>query len=236
MTHAIKRFVRRTQVLLLLALLLCGGSARAQLSIGFGGPGFVGMPDTIPVGDTTLVGVFLKNYANIAFLDSVEITGTIDTGSGPNAFSFVVAPNVYLAAQDSLFALFPIHFDVGPNGNFRIGNNVIIVWPRAIGSPFLTEDTLSAVVFIPPTGIRENEEHGKISMFPNPGDWWFELEVKSNSPRPVYVAVYDVSGRILFEADDPGLRVDASEWPSGMYFVDYIFEDRSRHVTRVIKR
>ncbi|MGL4597462.1 MAG: T9SS type A sorting domain-containing protein [Bacteroidia bacterium] len=206
------------------------------MAIGFGAPGLIGMPDTIPIGDTTLVAVYLKNYANIAFNDSIEIAGTIDTGAGPNAFSFTVTPNIYIAAQDSLFSIFPVRFDVGPQGNFRIGNNVIIVWPSPVGSGFGSLDTITAVVFIPPLGLLEYQHLDRIKIYPNPSENWFTLDLLPTEPQPVSIVIHDVYGRCVFVADNPGLKVDATAWPTGVYFIEYFFEDKSRHVSRIIKR
>jgi hypothetical protein len=222
-----------------LLVLTQANPARAQMAIGFGAPGLIGMPDTIPIGDTTLVAVYLKNYANIAFNDSIEITGTIDTGAGPNAFSFTITPNIYINAQDSLFSIFPVRFDVGPQGNFRIGNNVIIVWPQPVGSGFGSRDTITAVVFIPPLGFPENPNYSNLDrfkMYPNPGENWFHLDLQPSAPQPTLVQVHDISGRCVFMANNPGLKVDATEWPAGVYFIEYVFEDKSRHVGRIIRR
>ncbi|MGL4599280.1 MAG: T9SS type A sorting domain-containing protein [Bacteroidia bacterium] len=206
------------------------------MAIGFGVSGLIGMPDTIPIGDTTLVAVFLKNYANVAFNDSIEVTGTIDTGAGPNAFTFAITPTIFIAAQDSFFSIFPVNFDIGPQGNFRIGNNVIIVWPRPVNPPFTSFDTITTVVFIPPLGLREYSHLNRIKIYPNPSENWFTLDLLPTAPQPVSVKVNDVYGRCFFMADNPGLNVDATEWPAGVYFIEYIFEDKSRYVGRVVRR
>src|ERR1044071_8027722 len=140
----------RISVLILLSLLLRTETLSGQNYFAFTPSGFSGWPDTIPRGDSVLVGGWLKNYSlDSTFHDSLFIEGTVDTGAGPISFSFdfsYLYSNFYLLPGDSGFMLLPFRFDTtgfGPAPQFHVGNNVVVVWPIGVGpGSFQPSDSL----------------------------------------------------------------------------------------------
>lgn len=72
-----------------------------------------------------------------------------------------------------------------------------------------------------PTSMPEKEEM-KIQVYPNPATDLLTIRIGEDAQcEPLPVTVVDVTGRAFFTgtADAAELRLDMSQWPSGVYFV-----------------
>lgn len=238
----VKKFLPR----LLFLLLIMAGMPKAvpgllaQNTIGFSPYGFSGMPDTVYAGAQLPVGAFVKNLSpNNAFYDTVTINGYIDTGSANVFFTIPPDSSVYIAPGDSMFFLIPVDFrDTYQGGVFKIGNNTIVVWPASTSSGFSTGDSLVANVFVIDTinGIRpENRETIEVRCYPVPGSG--PLFIKSSSPnvKPVSALIYDADGRLVQYADNLSSGIITQTLPTGIYYVEVLFENQQRRTYKIVR-
>lgn len=219
------------------------GGLRAQAAIGFGHNGLIGMPDTAFAGDSVLVGSFIKNYAPLndsTYFDTIQIVGFVDT-TGPSTIPFTLPPvsQLLIAPGDSLFFILPFSFrDYPMGGNFRIGNNVIVVWPISFDPHFATLDSLTANVFVIDTISGMGSEHisgGDVRCYPVPAVGPLYVTSSNHSLKVKEVIVRDGTGRIIAISKTPGLGIDTEPWASGIYLLEITFENGKKSVYKIIR-
>jgi hypothetical protein len=241
MKHLLKRFIPRC--LLALALLVLGGisqqnSLRAQDTLGFSQIGFAGMPDTVNNGNSTLVGAFLENRSlSTTFNDSVLISGYVDT-SAQVPFSFPAYDTITILPGDTQFVIMPIAFtDPSLSGFFRIGSNTIVIWPIALHSSFETGDSLTATVFILPTGLGpEPHNNEEVRCYPVPSNGPLFIQSLSPTLRPAQAVVRDVNGRVVAESKTLAAGIDTEPWPPGVYFIEVTFDNGTMRIYKVMRQ
>jgi hypothetical protein len=245
MKPVLKRFFPR----LLFALLLLAGSGMSRISaglhaqntIGFSLFGFSGMPDTVYAGDTIPVGAFFKNFGVTSYnpSDTFEIRGSIDTLSGPPILFSFPPDTTSLAPGDSTFVIFPIDFrDNHMGGNFKIGNNIIVVWPISYNQTWGTHDSLTATVFVIDTinGIGpELSPYEGVRCYPVPASGPMYITSNNPSMRPKEVIIRSATGDVVFVSKTPSFGIETESWANGVYFLEVTFDNGSRRVYKVVK-
>lgn len=248
MKPTLKRFFPK--LLLVLMMLAFTGMDRtssglhAQTTpIGFASTGLIGMPDTVFSGDSVLVGAFIKNYDTSGFYifnDTIQIYGHIDTGSSVIPFTLPpVPPQQAIIPGDSVFYILPIAFrDSSMGGNFRIGNNVIVVWPISFDPTFTTLDSITTNVFLIDTinGIGLDPiSDANIRCYPVPASG--PLYVTSGSHRLIIkeIIIRDANGKAVAVSDNPSTGILTDSWASGIYMLEIYFENGQRSVYKIIR-
>lgn len=221
-----RRILLKLFALLALTSLLNVGDIKAQDTLGFTPNGFSGWPDTAFAGDSIPVGAFLKNYsANNTFFDSLQIDGYVDTGLVvPFSITYFQLYQIWsLPPGDSSFLIIPIAFRPGSQGgNFRVGNNVVVVWPIALGSQFETGDSIFVNVFLIDTlssiGPEFRQEDVRIYPVPSRGP----LYINSYHPnlKITSVTIRDALGREVYYSSNSSAPIDMEAWAPGVYSVE----------------
>lgn len=230
----------RSKVLLTLfsaACFIAGTGLHAQDTLGFTPNGFLGMPDTVYAGYSTQVGVIIKNYSGALYADSLAIDGYIDTGSTVIPFSSAYAGNDSITPGDSLAVFFPVLFD--NSAGFRIGNNVIVIWPRVYQSGFNIRDSLRATVFVIDTlsGIaRTPDGILRLSCFPVPATGPLYVRMSSPMLNAKEIFVRDAAGRLIYSSQKISGPIDTSPWPAGFYTLDILFANGERGTCKILHR
>ena len=233
-------------ILLLVAvmggLIISGNSLRAQSTIGFNGQGFYGMPDTVANHDNHLVGTFVEVYTGLDSLnnDSVQLVGYIDTTGGPGPYTQFASPfaSITLNPGDSVFFILPIQFDAGFSGQgFRIGNNVIVVWPICTTNPsFSTGDSITANVVVL-DGISTGPEPvaGEVRCYPVPASGPLYVTSSDRSLVVKEIVIRNAAGQIIAVSDDPASGILTDDWASGVYMLEVTFENGKRSFYKIIR-
>ena len=198
----------------------------AQDTLAFSPVGFIGMPDTAFAGDSIAVGFFLKNLsATNAFTDSFRVDGYVDTGLVVN-FSYdyyTLYQNQWaLMPGDSDLFLLPVSFRPGnQGGNFRAGNNIIVVWPVPIGGVFGSRDTLTANVFLIDTlsSVNDLSMESHIRVYPVPSRGPLHISAFHPQHSLEEIIIHDINGRIVFHSFGPSVSVNTEEWATGIYTI-----------------
>lgn len=235
---------RNTRILLVMTAFVLSGlnsgnSLSAQSTLGFDAVGFIGMPDTVATGEQWLVGAFVKNYSSFDSLmnDSVRVIGYIDSLSGPTTpWTSPWVSGVSLGPNDTVFFILPILFDASSSGNgFRIGNNVIVVWPIT-SHPNYGSDSLSVNVFVV-TGVSTgpDPEVGEVRFFPVPASGPLFVTSSNRSLVVKEITIRDAAGKIIAVSDNPREGINTDEWASGIYMLEVTFDNGKRSVYKIIK-
>src|SRR5687767_1618159 len=133
------------RILFIISFLFCLRPAFGQVySIGVDSGGqIIGLADTIAIGDTVNCSVIVKNYSGTAFLGTVAVNLAIDTSNGLQSFGPI----------DTFTYQFPSggtytwqYNDTFPSSYFRIGGNVIVIWPAAFNAATL--DSAWAIIYV----------------------------------------------------------------------------------------
>ncbi|MDB4088526.1 YCF48-related protein [Flavobacteriales bacterium] len=82
------------------------------------------------------------------------------------------------------------------------------------------------------TGIKENEEKLKLSIYPNPTSGIFSIEVENSELN--YVRLIDINGRELIKSTTKS-SFDISAYSSGVYFLE-IGTNKGKAVKRIVKK
>ncbi|HTL81906.1 MAG TPA: T9SS type A sorting domain-containing protein [Bacteroidia bacterium] len=231
--------------MLVMALALCGYSLRAQtMTIGFDQTtGFIGLQDTVYAGAQFPFGGLVKNNSDTAvFSDSLIISGLIDTGSGYVHLPPTPIPNTVIQPHDSVLILIPGDFrDNYQGGLFRIGGNVIVVWPAIVGSSssFNTGDSLTATVFIidtiNSTGSSMSPDE-QVRCYPVPAQGLLYITSASPSYHVKEATVYDLTGRLIAYSKETSAGIDTESWLPGVYILDVTFDNGTRRIYKIARR
>ncbi|MCA6362035.1 MAG: T9SS type A sorting domain-containing protein [Bacteroidetes bacterium] len=224
-----------------LLFLLCAmpRQMRAQNFIGFYPPVLIGLPDTVSTGDSIIAGAVLGNLSPLLYNDTLTIAGYVDTGNGNVNFLYQVYPQAIINPFDTVPIIFQFAIQhPSQQGAFRIGGNVIVIWPILSDPQFDTGDSIVVPVFVlDGTGINENPRSRPLGIkcFPIPTRQHLNIEVIPGHPSPEYMLIRDVQGRIIYQSPYAPQPVNTEHWESGIYILECRYEDGSRNFIRIIR-
>lgn len=237
-----RSFISRSRIFLsgifLLVAFLFSPLLRAQNYIGFYPPVLIGVPDTVSTGDSIIAGAVLGNLSPITYSDTITISGYVDTGNGNIPFLFLLYPQLTINAFDTIPIIFqfPIS-DANQQGFFRIGGNVIVIWPIVSDPQFSTGDSIVVPIFVlDGTGIGERPRaNRRVRCFPNPTQTLLNIVPESGQSNPQYITIRDIHARIIYAAPFSSQPINTENWIQGIYIIECRFEDGSSSMIRVIR-
>jgi hypothetical protein len=231
----------RLKAILALLFVLCilPQQGRAQNYIGFYPPVLIGLPDTVSTGDSITAGAVLGNLSPLVYNDTLTIQGYVDTGSGTVNFLYQVYPQAYINPFDTIPFIFQFGVQLASQqGSFRIGGNVIVIWPVVSDPQFDTGDSIVVPVYVRNgTGVAEQPRSRPtgVRCFPVPTSNKLNIEVLPGHPSPEYILIRDVRGRIVHQSPFAPQPVNTEHWESGIYILECRYEDGSRNFIRIIR-
>ncbi|MGL5892107.1 MAG: T9SS type A sorting domain-containing protein [Bacteroidia bacterium] len=237
-----RSFLSRSRLLFvgiaLLFAFLFSPQLRAQNFIGFYPPVLIGLPDTVSIGDSVLAGAVLGNISPIAYNNSITITGYVDTGAGNIPFPPITYSLLSINAFDTIPLLIFLDIDNTPQqGIFRIGGNVIVIWPILSDPQFTTGDSIAVPVFVRgPSSVAERPRTNRqVRCYPNPTQTKLHIIAEPGQSVPEEIIVRDIHARIIYTSPYSPQPINTETWVSGVYFIECRFEDGSSSMTRVIR-
>jgi hypothetical protein len=226
------------QLFVITFLIVSGMSLSAQNFIGFDSTGFTNMPDTIGSGSFVNVTVNVQNLSMMTFSDSIGIAGYIDTSQAHNVLPIPAFWTVAtMPPNDTMLFNIPLIFNVGSGGNgFRIGNNVIVVWPILTDPNFQVDSLTATVIILDGTSTGPDAEAGEIRCYPVPASSGPLYITNTNRSYVVKeITIRDASGKIVSVSDNPSTGILTESWASGVYMVEITFENGQHSYCKIIK-
>jgi len=87
------------------------------------------------------------------------------------------------------------------------------------------------------TGINENENHNRVSVYPNPTTMEINIDLKTNSADRHFIDIYSILGQEIktIETNKDKIRIDIRDLTKGIYFIVIIDGDNRRRIKKIIK-
>jgi hypothetical protein len=107
---------------------------------------------------------------------------------------------------------------------YKVGNNIVVVWPRFQNAPAIPVDTFyTTVFFIPLNSLSDgilNINELYFNSFPVPATDFINFEISENKLFD-YVRIISISGQVVQEQkQDLSGRIYIGNLPAGNYFVE----------------
>jgi hypothetical protein len=211
--------MKKTFLFLAITLLLAVFSTKTQAQFfgTFSIDTVVGLPDTLNANSSYTFGIRVRNVGNTTYSGSFNFDFYVDTLSPGTLFSFGSGQTGGFLPGDTV--TFPISYTFSINNNtFNIGDNVVVVWPRALqGSTAL--DSLSFHVYIADlNGVDEKDKPTTdLKIFPNPAKDFLSFSSEKNKIEEV--RIYDMSGRLVLQSKEH-LKVFTGHLTEGIYIAE----------------
>lgn len=190
--------------------------------------------------DTVPLGSGLSFNVEIIYSDTTPFTGTIyllcgvDSSGGLISIDTVGFTNVTNITSTDSVSIFLNDTVLQQNG-FRIGGNIVVVWPIADG--LLTLDTFTTIIYVIPTTTSINENkilHQQFNIYPNPAQNFVTIKNSSPNNTVKHVRIYTINGKFLYQYSNR-LKIDTSYLPNGSYLLEIELENQKRLAYKLLK-
>lgn len=237
--------------LLFAVWLVCSAShAFSQFAtVGIGTQGTIGLPtsDTVIVDNTYFFYVWVKNYGP----DTIPSGSVLEVVTGlkndtVTPFPIPIKSN-YANLTSDLMSGDSISVPLGetyhtpvssPPGPYRIGGNIVVIWPKAFSSSItvLTLDSLHDTLYVvSPNGIIEFNNGELVIVAPNPANAAFSIVYSGKEVFPEQVRIFDESGKEVMIANKTK-TVSIAHLSNGIYFVEAKFNNNTTKTFKIIKQ
>ncbi len=196
-----------------------------------GMPGYPALPqDTAYEGQVYTFNLLVYNGTNATVNTTLEIllkVDSIETVINTN-------PQPVLPPGDTLTITVTGYGFTQPQ--YKIGNNIVVVWPRVTGAPALLVDSFyTDVHFVPLSGMADDTGHESgIMVLPNPVKDELGYLTGDNG-KPECVRIRTVTGSLVYEQKQPDKqKIPTGFLKPGVYFLELTFGGRN-HVIRFVK-
>jgi len=223
--------MKKTLIVALLSLIIGLNGLSQTLSID-DSLSALNITDTVGYGSSSSYTIQVEylggNYGGIVYL----VAG-VDSSGGLMSIDTVASQVVNFTGNDSIFFNVNDTFD---NGNgYRVGGNVVVIWPIAAGLSAL--DTFQTDVYVSPNvGINDDVDlYEGFSVFPNPIRNFIYIEKTDQIIDVKRVRIFSVNGQIIYE-EKFRPKIDISNIPPGLYFLKLLLKGGDELNYKLIKQ
>lgn len=212
--------MRLISILILFAL--SGNKVHAQFMGIFSIQAVVGLPDTLVANTTYSFAFLVKNVGNTLYSGSINFDFRVNGSPGGNIQSFGANQVGGFTPGDTV--LVPVTYNFSINNNtFNIGDNVVVVWPRAINANSAADSLTFHVYLTNINNIDENEKtNSDLKIFPNPADDFVNfISVKKSIDE---VKLYDITGKLILR-NKTVAKIFTGNFIQGIYIAEVRFTD-----------
>lgn len=222
--------------LLLCSILLLGGAfmsdVNAQISLKVSA--LLNFPDTAILNQNVPAIVVIENTGSITYQGVLSVGIATDSSSGTTNLLYFGSQPITILPLDTAW-LVPANGFTFTNPLFKLGNNVVVVWP--ISTQAITIDSLKTGVYINGVlGVNDKANKSTIQVVPNPASDFISLRDLDNSIESV--RIYSTFGNLMFESvptNDQQKTIDVSTFSSGLYIVRIINKDKKNTSLKFFK-
>ncbi len=110
---------------------------------------------------------------------------------------------------------------------YKIGNNIVVVWPVVNGLVIPIDTFYADVFFIPLSSLSDKDlEINKIALFPVPSNSNIQLSLKPND-EVEYVRIFSTEGRMVYENREwLNQSIDIRNLPCGTYLLEALINGK----------
>jgi hypothetical protein len=181
----------------------------------------IGLPDTLNANGTYSFAFQVRNVGNTLYSGSMNFDFYVDSMTPGTSQSFGANQVGGFTPGDSAIVPVTYNFNIN-NSTFNIGDNVVVVWPRAI-NPNSAADSLTFHVFITNlNSIDESDKTADLKIFPNPANDFVSFTSEKNTIEEV--KLYDMSGRLVLQSKEH-LKIFTGHLTEGVYIAEAHFAD-----------
>ncbi|MGE0562147.1 MAG: T9SS type A sorting domain-containing protein [Flavobacteriales bacterium] len=189
--------------------------------------------DTVPLGTVVNFNVKVLYTSLTPFTGTVYLVSGVDSSAGITSVDTVGFTSVVNMVNDT-FSI-PFTDTVTLQNGYRVGEDIIVIWPVAAGLTPL--DTFRTDIFVTPiiTGLNEHKElFDKVSVFPNPLSNQLTIKQLTTDLNIKQVKIYNLRGELVYH-ELYQQNIDVSNLPKGSYLLELELENRQRLKFKMIK-
>lgn len=225
-TEAMKKLL----LVALLSFFIGGNSYSQSLSIA-DTLSALSIPDTVNYGSNTSYLVTAEYFGGV-FNGTVYLVAGVDSSGGLQSIDTVASQVVNFTGNDSIFFNVPDTFD-NIHG-YRLGGNVVVIWPVAIG--LNTLDTFQTNIFvIQAVGLAEHQDlYNSFSVYPNPTKNYIHVDKKDKNQGVKHVRIYNLKGQLIYDEKFRS-KINVSQLSIGLYFLNLTLDNGGELHYKLIK-
>lgn len=176
--------------------------------------------DTVNVGNAINFDVVFSYNDSTPYSGNIYLVAGVDSSSGLTSIDTLGVRTVSNLVNDTV--IIPFIDTANQQNGYRIGGNIVVVWPVADG--LTTLDTFETTFYvIEPTGINDKELINDFTIYPNPIKNTLFIQNKTNSHRVKQVRIYNGVGKELIKTKF-STEISVSTLPKGIYFLELELE------------
>ncbi|HMT28331.1 MAG TPA: T9SS type A sorting domain-containing protein [Bacteroidia bacterium] len=179
-------------------------------------PGFPVVPqDTAYEGQSYAFSVILVNNTGSVINTPVDIQFQVDSITN---IAFTVAQPALGINDTATFLISGYTFN---QPQFKMGNNIVVVWPSINGLSIPVDTFYADVYFVPLSSLGNNDlNYNTISLFPNPAQQFLQLNLNPND-KVGYVRIFDLNGKTIIDlTSNLNHPIDISQLCRGTYLFE----------------
>jgi len=176
--------------------------------------------DTVNVGDAISFDVVFSYNDSTPYSGNIYLVAGVDSSAGLTSIDTLGVRTVSNLVNDTI--IIPFIDTANQQNGYRIGGNIVVVWPVASG--LTTLDTFETTFYvIEPTGINNKEFINNFTIYPNPIKNTLFIQNKTNSHQIKQVRIYNGVGKELIKTKFL-TEINVSILPKGIYFLELELE------------
>ncbi len=185
-------------------------------------PGFPDLPqDTVYEQNTYAFNIVIANNTNMMVAGGLSVEIKVDSITT----TLISSPATQIQAGDTTTLIVPVYNFTQPQ--FKVGNNIVVVWPAVNGSLIPVDSFITNVFFIPLSSLGTHDPASpQLLLYPVPASGQLHFETSSGNTVE-YVRIFDMSGHLVVDSIMPENRnIDISGLEKGLYIIEAVMDGR----------
>lgn len=192
------------------------------------------LQDTLPLGSNLSFNVRINNLGATPYSGTVYLVAGVDSSAGVTSIDTIGFVNVVNFLNGNVDI--PFNDNVLPQNGYRLGGNIVVVWPIASG--LLPVDTFNANIYVvEPTTVGLNETEtllDKVSVYPNPVNNELTIKKLTSDFTVKHVRIYTIYRELIY-SELYQENIDVSHLTKGTYLLELELETSQRLIFKIIK-
>lgn len=229
----IKKIMRSLKFIPVL-LLLMPFFTRAQFTIDSVATYQTISDDSLFYGETLTMDVRVLYQSPTPFTGTIYLLGAVDTSLGIMSIDTMDIVPVVNLANDSVMMNFSEV--VLPQEDYKLGGNIVVVWPVAETKATLDSFRTNIYVISPLTEVAENKDlYSEVLIAPNPFQNEINVKILNNNIDFDYVRIYTFEGKRVLSSAYFSRKINVAPLPKGFYIIELITKKGERLRYKLVK-